>query len=117
MSFIDEIRAKQAKFRDTPLSSEELGRAVDAIKERISRIADDPYYFAINEITIHYVSSGDNAGTCKFWTGSEIDAPLHNAIFYMSVPKFQKVVDEFHKMGFGFSAEYGPTSGHAKLKW
>ena len=117
MTFIEEIREKQAKFRDTPLSDEELNSAVDAIKERISRIANDPYSFAVNEITIHYISSGDNAGTCKFWAGPAADAPLHNALFYMSVPKFRKVLDEIGNLGFTYSGEYGPRDGHVHIRW
>lgn len=115
MSFIEEIRAKQKSFRDTGISADGMQTAILAIKREIQKVADDPFSFDVTELTIHYTADG-NDGTCKFWTGTACNAAL-NPIFSMTVPQFQKVVDELLRMGFSHSAEYGTRSGHVKITW
>lgn len=113
MSFIEEIREKQAKFRNAPIPKEQLDDAIQKIKEEITRIADNPYKCNVSELTIDYEATGDSRGTCRFWSSKNRGNPL----FYMTAPHFRQVIDELHHMGFAFGASYGPTSGHATIRW
>ena len=119
MTFIEEIREKQKAFRNAPIPKEQLDDAIQKIKEELTRIADDPYKCNVSELTIDYEATGDSRGTCRFWTSKNRGTSLFQGppLFYMTVPHFRQVIDELHHMGFAFSAEYGPTSGHVKLKW
>lgn len=117
LEFINEIKQKQAAFREAPIIDAEIINAVEKVKAAIRKITDDPLNFNVNSMTLYYKSRVDEhyepTGICDFWA----DDDSKNILFTMTVAHFQVVERELGKMHLSESYSLGRHEGHCHLHW
>ena len=117
LTFINEIREKQAEFREATVTDAEILNAVEKIKDAIRKITDDPLNFNVKGMTLYYKSRVDEkyepTGICDFWA----DDDRKNILFTMTVAHFQVVERELRNMHLSESYSLGRHDGHCHLHW